>query len=171
MRIESAEYRSGALQLACSPADGLKFTYNFKPGEYEIQPKKKRRSLDANAYSWVLIDKIAQKLGMSPEDVYRNAVANTGGVTESLICIAEEAADAFTSAWVAGHLGRQVRRFPSNRRGYVNLAAVYGSSDYDTSQMARFINGLVQDAQALGIETKDPGYIDSLLNSWEVKKR
>ena len=32
---------------------------DLKAEEVEIKPKKKRRSLDANAYMWVLCDKIA----------------------------------------------------------------------------------------------------------------
>ena len=170
MRIEKAGYQGGQLMLACSPADGLKFTYAFKPGDWDIVPHRKKRSNDANSYAWVLIHQIAGKLRMPPIDVYRNAILNTGGVTESVICIAEDAAEQFIRSWEAGHLGRQVQQFPSNRQGFVNLIVIYGSSDYDTSQMSRFIDGLVQDAKALGIETEDPGKIQSLLDSWEAKR-
>jgi hypothetical protein len=173
MKIDAANYFGGRLLLVCSAADGLKFAYNFKPGDYEIVPaekKKKRRSNDANAYAWVLIHQIAAKLRIPPIDVYRNAILNTGGVTESVICIAEEAAEQFRRSWESGHLGRQVQQFPSNRKGFVNLIVIYGSSDYDTAQMARFIDGLVQDAKELGIETEDPGKIQSLLDSWESRR-
>ena len=37
----------------------------LEPGEYEIVKAKKKRSLDANAYAWVLIDKIAAVLRMT----------------------------------------------------------------------------------------------------------
>ena len=170
MTIESAEYRSGHLILGCSPADGLKFVYNFKRGDFDISPHKKKRTKDANAFAWALIHQIAARLRMQPIEVYRNAILNTGGVTESILCIADEAVKQFTDSWVAGHLGRQVQTFPSNRRGYTNVIVIYGSSDYDTEQMSRFIDGLVQDAQALGIETEDPGKIQSLLDSWEAKR-
>ena len=170
MRIESAAFANGKLMLSCSPADGLKFAYSFKPNDYEIVVKKKKRSNDANSYAWVLIHQIASKLRMPPLEIYRNAILNTGGVTESVVCIAEEAAEQFTRSWEAGHLGRQVQQFPSNRKGFVNLIVIYGSSDYDTQQMSRFIDGLVQDAKALGIETEDPGKIQSLLDSWEANR-
>ena len=170
MRIDTAGYAGGKLMLSCSPADGLKFTYSFKPGDYEIALKKKKRSNDANAYAWVLIQQIAAKLRMPPVDVYRNAILNTGGVTESVICIADDAVDQFVRSWESGHLGRQVQQFPSNRKGFTNLIVIYGSSDYDTKQMTRFIDGLVQDAHALGLETEDPGKIQSLLDSWEAKR-
>ena len=170
MKIDAASFRRGELVLTCSPADGLKFTYNFKPGDYEIAPKKKKRSNDANAYAWALIQQIASKLRMPPVDVYKNAILNTGGVTESVICIADDAVDQFVRSWESGHLGRQVQQFPSNRKGFTNLIVIYGSSDYDTAQMSRFIDGLVQDAHALGIETEDPGKIQSLLDSWESRR-
>ena len=170
MRIEKAGYQGGQLLLACSPADGLKFTYAFKPGEYDILPHKEKRSKDANAYAWTLIHQIAAKLRIPPIEVYRNAILNTGGVTESVVCAAEDTVDQFIRSWEDGHLGRQVQQFPSNQPGFVNLVVIYGSSDYDTAQMSRFIDGLVQDAKALGIETEDPGKIQSLLDSWEAKR-
>ena len=172
MRIDRAYFQNGALHLVCDPGDGLRFAYGFRAGEYDILPhkEKKKRSLDANAYAWVLIHKIAARVGTPPIDVYRNAILNTGGVTESIVCIAEEAVEQFTKSWVGDHLGRQVQQFPSNRKGFVNLIVIYGSSDYDTGQMSRFIDGLVQDAHALGIETEDPGKIQSLLDSWESRK-
>ena len=172
MKIDRASFSNGALHLVCNPADALKFVYAFVAGDYDILPHKdkKRRSNDANAYAWALIHQIAGKLRMPPIDVYRNAILNTGGVTESVVCIAEEAVDQFVRSWESGHLGRQVQQFPSNRKGFVNLIVIYGSSDYDTAQMSRFIDGLVQDARALGIETEDPGKIQSLLDSWESKR-
>ena len=147
MKIFGARYEKGELHLKCEPPDGLKFVYGFKEGLYEILPQKKEkkhRSLDANAYAWVLIDQA--------EEVPLDQV------------------ESFIRDWVGNHLGRQVKIFDAYRMGAVNIIRVYGSSDYDTAQMARFIDGLVQDAQALGIETKDPGYIKSLLDSWEARK-
>lgn len=172
MRIESARYYNGELHLKCSPPDGLKVVYGFKEGEYEISPAKKkrqRRSLDANAYAWVLIDQIAEKISLSPMDVYRNAVRDTGGVSEPPELVELKDLERYMREWVDGHLGRQLKIFPGYELGHVNVIRVHGSSDYDTAQMARLIDGLVQDAEALGIETKDPGEIESLLNSWEAR--
>lgn len=50
--------------------------------------------------------------------------------------------------------------------GYRNLRAYYGSSTYDTRQMAMLIENLVQDCQALGIETRPEEEIRSLLEAW-----
>ena len=171
MIFENVRYdrENGELCFKCSPLEGVKFTYGFRPGNYDIVPHRDKRSLNANSYAWVLIDKIAEKMKLSPEEVYRNAVKNTPGVTQSIICIKEEAAPAFIDSWERGHLGRQVKQFPAEE-GYVNLLVIFGSSDYSRKQMAHFIDGLVQDARALDIETREPEYIDSLLAGWERMK-
>lgn len=168
MKITAARFEKGELCLKCDANDAVRFCYGFKEGEYTISPQKKKRSLNANAYAWVLIDKIASALRLSPEEVYRNAVLNTPGVTESAILIRDDAVDDFVRSWTEGHLGRQCRRFPANRKGFSHLIVSYGSSDYDTKQMAAFINILTQDARALNIEVENPARVRSLLDSWEA---
>ena len=46
------------------------------------------------------------------------------------------------------------------------LHLYYGSSSFDKKQMSRLIDGVVQDCQAVGIETKTEAEIKSLLESW-----
>ena len=40
----------------------------------EVKPYRARRSLDANAYFFVLADKVAEKLNTTKVDVYRNCI-------------------------------------------------------------------------------------------------
>lgn len=49
------------------------------------------------------------------------------------------------------------------------INAYYGSSSFSSKQMARLIDGVVQDCKAYGIETKSQKEIDSLLESWDKK--
>ena len=44
-----------------------------------------------------------------------------------------------------------------------------GSSEFDTAQMSRLIDNIVQDAKALGIETMPPKDLDALLEHWGEK--
>lgn len=164
MRIESAQYKNGQLILA-APTEARRFAYNFKPGDYEIVKSKQRRSLDANAYAWVLIDKISSIVRLPPLEVYRNAVRDMGGTSE-MICVRADAADKLERIWTSGHIGRQVQREPSWIANSVNLRLIYGSSDYDVREMSRFIDNLVQDCRALGIETRPEEEIKSLLEAW-----
>ena len=166
MEITSIRYADGELRLGCSPRDGIRASYELKPGEYEIKRKPKKRSLNANSYAWVLIDKIATEMRLPPLEVYRTAIDQLGGVTATMIRIREEAVPEFIRSWEQGHLGRQVRQL-GGIDGWEDLMVIYGSSDFDRKQMARLLDRLIQDAEALGIETKPQEYVDSLLASWE----
>lgn len=134
---------------------------------FEIKEYKehKKRSLDANAYCWVLLQKIADKLGSSKEEIYRRIIKQKG--TFEIIPIKNEAVDTFISAWQEHGLGWicEVLR-TSKLDGFKNVIAYYGSSTYDTKQMAYFIDYIVEEAKELGIETMTPNELESLKNSW-----
>ena len=168
MKIERAHYVDGELRLKTADPTARRFVLQFKEGEYEITKAKKKRSLDANGMAWALIHKIAGEVGIPPDEVYRDAVRNIGGVSD-VVCIAEKAKDTFIKAFTDGHLGRQVDSMPSKLPGCVNLVCTYGSSDYDTKQMSQFIDNLLQDCSALGIPTPEDERIDSLLKEWDKR--
>ena len=50
--------------------------------------------------------------------------------------------------------------------GKIGINAYYGSSSYNTKQMAKLIDGVVQDCKAIGIETESPENIKSLLENY-----
>ena len=167
MIIEGARYEDGELHIRCSPREGIQATYQIEAGkEYDITPHKNKRSLDANAYAWVLIGKISNVLRIPAEEVYRQAISNAGDPKSDLICISEEAAPAFIKTWEFNHLGRKCEQFPSSTPGYVNIRCIYGSSDFTRKEMNSLIDGLIQDAEALGIETMPPDKLERLLTSW-----
>ena len=60
--------------------------------QYVAQIKRKGRSLDANAYAWVLLDKLAAHYGIPRNDVYREEIKTIGGVSD-VLCIVSKAAD------------------------------------------------------------------------------
>ena len=168
MKIEHARYVDGELRLKTADPSARRFVLQFKAGEYDITKAKKKRSLDANALAWKLIHQIAGEVGIPPEEVYRDAVRNIGGVSD-VICIAEKAKDTFIKAFINGHLGRQVKSTPSKLPGCVTLVCTYGSSDYDAKQMSQFIDNLLQDCSALGIPTPEEQRINSLLEEWDKR--
>lgn len=166
MKIESVRYVDGELRLKTADPSARKFAYQFKAGDYDITKAKRRRSLDANAMAWALIHDIAGEVGVPPEEIYREAVRNIGGVSD-VVCILEKAKETFTRAFLSNHLGRRVEEMPSKIPGCVTLICTYGSSDYDTKQMSRFIDNLLQDCFALGIKTPEAARINSLLEEWD----
>lgn len=172
IKVESVRYADGELHIKCSPREGIRAALKLIAGKiYDFVLHKEKRSLNANAYAWALIHKIAAELSRErptdPIEVYRDAVRNLPDVDPTFLCCSAEAAPGFIWSWEEGHLGRQCEQFPSDTPGYVILRCVYGSSDYNRQEMSMLLNRLIQDAQALGIETKDPGDVQSLLKSWK----
>lgn len=131
----------------------------------EVKPYRERRSLDANAYAWTLIHKLAEKMNISPEAVYREAIRNIGGVSE-VVCVLDDAVDKLRSGWSHNGIGWQTDTFPSKLEGCTNVILYYGSSVYDTAQMSRLIDLIVQDCEAVGIETKTPDELAKLKALW-----
>lgn len=132
--------------------------------KFEIKEHKKKRSLDANAYCWVLLQKIADKLNSSKEEIYRRIIKEKG--TFEIIPIKNEAINTFINAWQEHGIGWICETTKSKLDGYTNVIAYYGSSTYDTKQMAYFIDYIVEEAKELEIETMTPNELESLKNSW-----
>ena len=132
-----------------------------------VKEHQKKRSLDANAYAWVLINKIADALRITPIEIYRQAIQNVSGNYE-VIPVKEEAADHFKQVWEAQGLGWPcVDMGKSKINGYRNLRAYYGSSTFSVQQMQVLIDNLVQDCRALDIEVKSDEEIASLMGAWK----
>ena len=131
----------------------------------EVKPYRERRSLDANAYFFVLADKLAEKLNTTKEEIYRNAIKQIGGVSET-VCVKNQAVERLCEGWCQNGIGWQTDTFPSKIEGCTNVILYYGSSTYDVEQMSRLISSIVQDCQAVGIETRTPDEIANLLSMW-----
>ena len=138
-----------------------------KDVDITIKKHRNRRSLDSNAYAWVLIDQIATKRRMSKLEVYRNAIRDIGGVSE-VVCIQNGAVRTMKDIWTRNGLGWQVEEMESKIPGCTNLVLYKGSSVYDTKQMSALIDSLVQDAKSIGIETRSPAEIESLLKEYSL---
>lgn len=133
--------------------------------EVTVKKYRKSRSLDANAYAWVLIDKIARRLRLTKAEVYRNTIRTIGGVSET-VCVVDKAVDRLCQVWSRNGLGWQTETFPSKIDGCTNVILYYGSSSYDTEQMSALIDFLVQECKALGIETMPPEELESLIKNY-----
>lgn len=136
-----------------------------KPVEVEVKRWRKRRSLDANAYFWALCGKLAEATGQPREAIYREAIRNIGGNCET-VCVLEAAAEKLRQGWEHNGLGWVTDTLPSKLPGCVNVLLYYGSSTYDTAQMSRLIDNIVQDCRAVGVETLTPEELARLTEEW-----
>ena len=131
----------------------------------EVKPFRQRRSLDANAYCWVLIDRLAEKLNLPKVAVYRQYIQNIGGNSE-IVCVKNEAVKRLCEGWQRNGIGWQTEEFDSKLDGCTNVILYYGSSVYDSAQMSRLLDLIIQDCNAVGIPTATPNEIERLKSMW-----
>ena len=151
-----------------------KFSETFDelyPHEVNVEIKRnyRRRSIDANNYCWQLIDKIAEKTSRKKTDIYLEEIKDIGGIT-GYVGVKDSFVPAYIEAWKKDHIGRDA--WVTNEKakpGWSVVKVRLGSSDFDSAQMARLIDAVIQDAEALGIPTITDKEAEKMLGKWAVK--
>jgi len=127
----------------------------------EIKQHRAKRSLDSNAYLWILLQKIASALNTSKDDVYLHMLERYGVFTHIVVKL--HAVDKFKENWrtvkdlgeikIGGGKGRQ-------------LQCYFGSSSYDSKEFSVLIDGVVSECKEMGIETLPEEELQSMKESW-----
>ena len=90
----------------------------------DLKKYKKKRSLDSNAYMWVLAEKIANKLDITKIEVYRDAIKEVGQC--EVLPIKNEAVETFIEAWKHNGQGWLCEIIGKSKlEGYTNVTAYY----------------------------------------------
>jgi hypothetical protein len=122
-----------------------------------------KRSNEANAYYWNLVNELSDKIGIPPKEIYRTHIKDVGG-NYVVLPIRDDALETWINNWVSRGLGWVCESIGESKlRGYTNVICFYGSSTYDTRQMSRLIDLCVQDCKAQGIETMTPNELAALI--------
>lgn len=133
--------------------------------DIEVKQHREKRSLDANAYCWVLLGKLSDKMNLPSEEIYRMEIKEIG--VYEVLPIKNEAVDKFKEAWKKNGIGWVCDIIGNSKiNGYTNIKAYYGSSTYDTKQMAKFIDNIVENCKLQGIETLTPRELERLKKEW-----
>ena len=139
--------------------------------EYDISIKKRngRRSLNANAYHWVLCEQIARKLRTSKYQVHNQLLCDYG--TDWLdedgkhIFLLMKDDDKYLRSETMHYRPTSATE---DRKGvlYRWFILLLPSHLMDTAQMAALIDGTVSDAKELGINTQTPDEIERMKALW-----
>lgn len=140
--------------------------YREKDVDFEIKKWTEHRSAEANRYAWVLMDKLAKKLGTTKEEVYREHIRNYG--VFEIFPVKDIAVDRFKAIWENNGYGWICEKHSpcKNYQGYTNMICYYGSSSYDKDEMSVFLDGIINDCEEQGIPTMVPSEIERLKNLW-----
>lgn len=134
-----------------------------------LGPKRRKRSLDANAYLWVLCDQIAKVIRSTKEEVYRAAIKRVGVV--DVIPMREDAAAEWCRRWRSRGIGWVVETADAGLDGWVEVLAYWGSSTYSASEMSRLLDDVIEEAKWLGIETATPEQLALMREEWGNGRR
>lgn len=164
----SRDFRTGRIKLTFlveCPAEAIEDLTN-KDLRIKAVKWREKRSLDANAYLWVLCTKIAEKIETATnEEIYERLLQDYGTLKQdadgnyvvmiipSKVKISE----------IPGHWMIHGTSPDGKKTRYIMIK---GSSEYDTKEMSRLIDGAVQEAKELGIETATPEELERMKVTW-----
>jgi len=128
--------------------------------DIKIEKHRNKRSLDANAYSWVLQNEISNVLRKSKEEVHFEMLKSYGQRDYISMLANINPNDYFKYYEEQGI-------FKNNGNTFKSYLVYKGTSQYDSKEMSIFIDGLVQEAQQLGIETLSEIELKNMIKEME----
>ncbi len=136
---------------------------------FQIGKYTESRTKDANRYFWALCEKLAENQNITKIEVYLNSIKDVGVFYDDEIEL--EKVQRRRKAWEMIGTGWLTERVDFSADGSKEVIRFYyGSSSYNKKQMSRLIDNVVQDCQALNIETRTPEQIANLISLWEASK-
>lgn len=132
----------------------------------EIKEHREKRSLNANSYFHVLVDKIAEIQGVSHSEIHNHLISEYGFVDEDIKNIILDDNIPWQKLDNIHLRPTTFTKVLDNGRLYRVYYVMRGSHTYDTKEMSRLIDGTVSEAKELGIETMTPNEIERMKQQW-----
>jgi hypothetical protein len=127
----------------------------------DIKQHRNKRSLDANAYLWVVLSLMADALHTSKDELYLQVLERYGVFTH--IVVKPNVVDKVKREW---RTVRELGEVTINGKTGVQLQCYFGSSTYDSKEFSVLLNGVLSEAADMGIETIGEVEKQSLLDEW-----
>lgn len=125
---------------------------------------REKRSLDANAYAWVLMQKIAEAIHTDKWSVYLMMLERYSPVFTH-INVRPEAVERVMGEW---RTVKVLGPIQVNGSSGIQLQCYFGSSTFDSKEMSSFIDGIVSECKEMGIETLPPDEIERMRREWGI---
>lgn len=147
-----------------------------KPLNIVAKQYRSKRSLDANAYYWVLLSRFAEAIETSKNwahnlmlQRYGQTLTIDGSVVYVPIPDTEKAEEVMMESSTF-HL-KPTSQVMTGKDGvtYRTYKILRGSSDYDTREMAELIHGLIRECKGIGVETIPEKEIERMLELYDQR--
>ena len=126
----------------------------------DVTPYRGAKSPAANSYAWTLINQIADAINAAKDEVYLKMLKRYG--KSELINILP----GVPIAEYAKYYEEAGECFIDGTK-YNSFFVYHGVSQYNTQEMARFIDGVVSEAKELNIQTETPEELDRIKSLWK----
>lgn len=126
----------------------------------EIEVKRKKRSKNSNSYFWELLQQLCLEMNLDVIQEYKKRVKELGIFKQWELDTIN--VPTFEKIWQ----DRGIAWFTEKVEEIGNktiINAYYGSSSYNSKQMSKLIDSLVQDCKQIGIQTLDEIEIEELI--------
>lgn len=139
--------------------DIRRFAYHFKEGNYEIERKRKKRSVDANALCWKLCTEIANVLRTDKDSIYIDMLKKYGqsDIISVLSVVDVKGYFKYYDVFGKGYV---------NNKEFTHYKVYKGSSEYDTREMSILLDGIIDEAKNLDIDVISEREKTLLLEEW-----
>lgn len=159
MKVKFIEAYGKRLTFELVEIEPLEFVRD-KVYELSVKLARNKRSLNANAYCWVLCSKIAEKMDSSKDEIYEEMIQKYGYMEEDITITVKAEVN-------MSHIDGHWKYITTSKDGkWKAYTMIRGSSKYNTAEMAHFIDMIVQEAKELKIETLTPAEIERLKIEW-----
>lgn len=128
----------------------------------EVYVKKKKRSKNANAYFWELLQQLCFEMNLDVIQEYKKRVKELGIFKQWEIDTCN--VPTFEKLWS----DRGIAWFTEIVEEIGNktiINAYYGSSSYNSKQFSKLLDSLVQDCRSVGIQTLEDIELEELIRS------
>ena len=125
----------------------------------EVKPYREKRSLNANAYAWCLIGQIADILRASKDEVYLQCLKRYGQ-SELISVLSHVPIENYVKYF------EEAGESKLNGKMFTHYRVYKGSSEFDTREMSIFVDGICDEAKALGIQVETPNQLAEMKSRW-----
>ena len=151
--------------------DKLIAKYHDKPLQVKFEPIRHKRSLNANAYSWALTDRLADVMNISKDECHRLMLQRYGQTAEDkdgnkmiISALASIPEKALTE--MLGYIAPIKTHGFVDGKEFIHYRVLKGSHDFDTKEMSHFLDGIISECKEVGIDTATPDEVERMKSLW-----
>lgn len=147
--------------------DSVEYLVNAKKLKVEVDREYEHRSLNANAMFWVMCQLLAQAIGGSNEETYLRLLEDYGVIR--IVTVDEEGAADLYSILLQNYRKVEILgRVLIGGKPCFQFKCFVGSHAYNTKQMSRLLDGVLQECRELGIPTEVPSEVERAKQEWDA---